>query len=131
MRWRVLSAALLIAVCVVQLGDGSDRVAFLKPIPRLVRAADQVSFKIRIQADPSNRLLITAAIDDAGEIVRRSDEQLDDHSPVTRWVRWSHLPAGDLSVVAEVWDAQKPLGKASIPLCVMEPFSDCPSLFGP
>lgn len=106
------------------------RVAFLKPLPRVVSSRDEVSFKIRVEPDMANRLLIAAAIDEGGEVVRRSDEQLDGAlAPRTRWVRWSSLPAGDLLVIAEVWDGQKPLSKARTPLCVTAPFQGlCASL---
>lgn len=106
------------------------RVAFLKPIPRVVSSRDEISFKVRVEPQPENRLLIVAAIDESGEVVRRTDEQLDGlTAPRTRWLRWTALPAGDLLIVAEAWDSQKPLGKASTPLCVTAPMQSlCPSL---
>lgn len=106
------------------------RVAFLKPTPRIVRSDDEIGFKVAVEPRSENRLLVVAAIDEGGEVVRRSDEQLDGAaSPRTRWVRWTALPAGDLLVIAEAWDGQKPLARARTPLCVMAPTQDlCPSL---
>lgn len=121
---------LLVAVLALAAIKPSPRVAFLKPIPRIVSSQDQVTFTVRVEPDQANRLLITAAIDQDGEVVRRSDEDLPGaDAPRTRWIRWASLPSGDLSILAEVWDNQKPLGRATIPLCVRSTFEDlCPSL---
>lgn len=123
------AGVLLLAVLSVS-SAAPPRIAFLKPIPRIVGTRDEFGLKVRVEPDPANRLLIVAALDASGETVRRTDEQLEgDASPRTRWIRWRVLPAGDLLVIAEVWDHQRPLGKASIPLCVRGPVDDiCPSL---
>jgi hypothetical protein len=131
MTWRRAAAFLVLVSCLAQSSSSAPpRVSFLKPIPRIVSSQDAVSFKVRIEPDPSARLLIVAALDVGGEVVRRSDEQLDRHSPRTRWVYWrGGLPAGDLLILAEVWDNQKPLGRASTPLCVTSRLGElCPSL---
>lgn len=125
---RALPLAALV-FCLVQSSDSAPpRVSFLKPIPRLVSDQDEVTFKVQVDPRPENRLLIMAALDVGGEVVRRSDEPLDAVSPRTRWLRWRELPAGDLLVIAEVWDAQKPLGKATTALCVTSRFETCPSM---
>jgi hypothetical protein len=130
MRWRVGVASLLLCACLLQTSSSApSRVSFLKPIPRIVSNQDQVTFKIQVDPRRENRLLIMAALDVGGEVVRRSDETLDGASPRTRWLRWTGLPAGDLIVLAEVWDSQKPLGKATTPLCVQGQFESCASLF--
>lgn len=131
-RWLLF--ALLLAACFQIADSAPPRIAFLKPYPRIVNDRNGLEVKVRVEPYPENRLLIIAALDASGEVVRRSDEQLDGESaPRTRWVRWrSGLPAGDLLVIAEVWDRQKPLARVSIPLCVIATFGEmCPSLSGP
>ena len=108
MRWRVGLLALLLSIAIFQTSDSAPpRVAFLKPYPRIVSDQNGLELKVSVDPRPENRLLIVAAIDDGGEVVRRSDEQLEgDRSPRTRWVRWrSGLPSGDLLIIGEVWDA--------------------------
>ena len=130
---RALIAGGLVLVALLSLaqsGHQGKRVEFLKPYPRIVGSREDITFKVRVEPDKANRLLITAALDEGGETIRRSDEQLDGaEAPTVRWVRWRALPAGDLFVLAEVWDSQKPVGRAQIQLCVRAPMDDiCPSL---
>ena len=130
---RALIAFGLVLVTLLSLaqsGHPAKRVEFLKPYPRIVGSRDDVMVKVRVEPDPANRLLITAALDEGGEVVRRSDESLDGaQAPRTRFLHWRALPAGDLVLLAEVWDSQKPLGRAQIQLCVRAPMEDiCPSL---
>jgi hypothetical protein len=131
MTWRAAALLALVSCLAQSSSSAPPRVSFLKPIPRIVSSQDAVSFKVRIEPDPSARLLIVAALDVGGEVVRRSDEQLDRGSPRTRWVQWVGLPAGDLLVIAEIHDVQKAIGRASTPLCVTGAFETCASLFEP
>ena len=120
MRRIVLLAALLV-IAGLQIGDSAPpRVAFLKPIPRFVSDRDLIPYKVRIEPEAANRLLRFVAVDRLdGAEVSLSEFQLEgEKAPRTRTL-WRRMPAGDLWLIAEVWDSQKPLGRAQIPLCVI------------
>ena len=131
MRRIVLLAALL-TVALFQIGDSKapPRVEFLKPIPRWVSDRDLIPYKVRVEAHSENRLLRFVAVDrlDGAEVSLSEEQLAGERAPRTRTL-WRRMPAGDLWLVAEVWDSQKPLGRAQIPLCVIAMAGElCPSL---
>jgi len=61
---------------------------------------EQIAIMIRVEPDARNRWLIVAAME-GGVAVRVSLEQLDgEDAAITRWLRWSSLPAGEFLIVA-------------------------------
>src|SRR5262245_40072348 len=98
---------LLVAVVLVLAAQGHapPRVAIVRATSF---AFDDEAIVIMIQVEPNvaNRALIVSAVED-GVAVRSSLEALDgDKAPKTRWVRWNRLPAGDLLLVATVFESK-------------------------
>ena len=61
-----------------------------------------VRLRIRVTPDTQNRALTIGLVSPAFE--RSSLEQLEgERAPVTRWVEYKDIPAGDYAVVAEVY----------------------------
>lgn len=123
MRWtapRLVNIWIWIAL-LLALGLASPpRVAFLRP-PHFVSDQEPVTYAIQVEPNAANRWLIIAASDEEG-IVRRSDEQLDGHSPKTRWVTWQSLPAGDLEVSVTLFDVSGQAVQIRRPLKVFGKF---------
>jgi len=70
-----------------------------------------VTFEVRIPRDAENRSLAIAAIDDTGDTVRESDQQLDQDSPTLFPIAWLPFDAGNYTLIAEVYGSgEKPIG---------------------
>ena len=117
MIYRGILAALVCVCAWLVLGAADeDRVAWVRP-PSFVNEADILVLQVRVPRHPENRRLVLMAVD-GDDIVRRSDEQLEgEAAPVSRWVRW-RLPAGELTLIAAVFDGTREVGRDTHPLVV-------------
>ena len=90
------------------------RVAFLPYGSSLTGWDDEsVQFLVRVEPHKDNRALVMAVVDEDGFTVRRSVEQLDGDSVVTRTVYWRSVPAGALTVVAALFESsERPVATA-------------------
>ena len=89
--------------------------------PHYVTEDTPITFQVRVQPNSANRLLVVAALDETGETMRRSDEQLDNHSRVTREIAWGPLSAGTYTLIAQAFDgAGKTTGRATSTVNVLE-----------
>ncbi len=90
--------------------------------PRYLTDDTPVSFDVRVLPDAANRLLVMAALDDTGEAIRRSDEELDGATAqVTRRLEWNSLRAGSYTLLARTFDgAGRQLAQATAALEVLE-----------
>lgn len=116
-------AALLIAVVVLlAMTDQPKRVEILR-YTRYAWDDEAVTIVVRVARDGKNRSLRIAALDD-GDIVRSSYIQLDGEAArQTYWIEWKSLPAGELSVVAEVTGSDgKSVGRVVVPMTVVSRF---------
>jgi hypothetical protein len=105
MTWRIIALALCVALLLLQSSSAPPRVAIVRAT---AFAFDDEAIVIMVQVEPysANRALIVSAVDE-GVAVRSSLEALaGDRAPRTRWVRWGHLPAGDLVLVAALFESQ-------------------------
>lgn len=87
----------IVLYALLSFASNEPRVSFVRP-HRIVTEDDATRWQIRVEPHAENRLLIVAAVE-GGEVVRRSDEQLDgDKAPRTRWIDWR---GGTVSVCRE------------------------------
>lgn len=59
--------------------------------------------QIRIDQSPKNRYAVFVL--DGDNFYSRSDEQLDEHAPRTRWLNFNHVPCGSYVLIANVYDS--------------------------
>lgn len=120
---RALALVCVVLFLVWQSGLSTPtRVSIVRPI-QIVTADTYVRYMVQVEPRDENRMLVLAAVDEGGA-VRSSREQLDgDRAPRTRWIVWQHgLPAGDYMVIAAVFNSQREVARASVPVTVMSRF---------
>lgn len=119
-------ALILVVLWLVMLGAPS-RVRFIG-VPSFVNAGQSLIFRVWVEPEDGDRRLIVAAVDPecAGRIdecnVGLSRFQLGDGNRKVWDVRWGALPSGEFYVVAVVFNSQKEVARASVPVKVMERF---------
>lgn len=118
-------ALILVVLWLVMLGAPS-RVRFIRP-PVFVHEGQSLRFTVWVEPHPDDRRLIVAAADPecTGSLVECS-VSLSTFAlggPETSrkaWdVRWGALPHGEFRVVAVVFDSQREVARASVPVIVL------------
>jgi len=99
---RLLATLLVCLAFLYSLSADHPRVELVRP-PAFVAEDEMIVIQVRVRPSNDNRLLALTA-DDGAFIVRRSDEDLTEESPRTRWVRWI-LPEGRYTLAATVFTA--------------------------
>jgi hypothetical protein len=109
--------ALLILLSMAQSGD--TRVRFRWP-HRIVTDRDSTTWIVLVDRYPEHRLLTLAAVQD-GDVVRRSDVQLEgEHAARVHRIEWrGGLPAGDIQIAAIVYSQTEEVGRAVVPVQVI------------
>jgi hypothetical protein len=117
MLTRACLVALILVATAVQAGD--TRVRFLRA-HRIITDRESVRWIVQVDQHADNRHLFVTAVE-GDLVVRSSYEQLDGvEARRTRWIDWGPLPAGELSIVAEVKAGdQQLLGRAVVPVQVI------------
>lgn len=119
MRRTLLGIVALVALATW--GDAEPKRVEILHAPRIVTDDTELAFDVRALPDAANRLLVVAAVDEVGDTIRRSDEDLDAASPVTRRIKWNALGAGDYELLAQTFDARAQLtGRDRVHLMVLE-----------
>lgn len=86
--------------------------------PRVAFAPAFVRLQIRVERNPENRTLIVEA--NAPEAYRRSDVQLDgEDAPITTFLEWPALDAGEYEVSARVTSNTTLLASAKSSITVL------------
>lgn len=114
---RVL-LTLLFSTAAMCVASAADRVRFLRP-PRVISDRYGLRWAVQVDQHPDHRLLVLTALE--GEFaVRRTDIGLEgERAPRTHWVTWGPLPAGELLILATVWDGAREVARAVHPLTVV------------
>ncbi len=97
----LLCAALILAL--LQISSAPKPVEILH-LGHFYTPDTPIVFDVRALPSEGNRLLVVAALDETGNTARRSDEDLDEHSQVTRRIQWDTFEAGDYTLLARVYD---------------------------
>lgn len=119
MRRALLFIVALVALA--QFGDAAPKRVEILHAPHIITDDTPVIFDVRALRDPANRILAVAAIDEVGDTIRRSDEELDINSQVTRRIEWDSLGAGDYQLLAETFgEGDKSLARDQVHLTVLE-----------
>ena len=120
---RALALVLVVLFLVLQSGIAEPtRVSIVRPI-QILNEQTYVRYQIQVDPQAENRALVLAAVDE-GVVVRSSREQLDgDKAPRTRWIVWQNgLPAGEYVLLAIVFNSQREVARASVPVTVLARF---------
>ncbi len=119
-RVRAFALGLYFAVLGFSIAASPKRVEILHA-PHIITDDTELAFDVRALPDPANRILIVAAVDEVGETVRRSDEDLDQDSPATRRIQWNTLGAGDYQLIAQTFgEDAKALDRDQVHVTVLE-----------
>jgi hypothetical protein len=105
--------------------QANTKVEFVNP-PHYLTDDSVIVLQVRVEPRPENRLLIVAAVDGSGEVVRASDEELSgEAAPRTRWIEWKNgVPEDTVLIRAVVFNSEaKILGADTIGVTV---FSKAP-----
>jgi hypothetical protein len=115
---RYVACLFLLSATLAQAGD-TARVRFLYPT-RMTTDEMGTVWQVIVERDSAHRLLVLSAHD--GEFtVRRTDVQLEgDRARRVHRVDWRPLPAGELLVVASVFDTERLVERATVPVRVIQ-----------
>lgn len=101
---KVRAALLVVVVLVLAMSAPAKRIEILRHTVRTWQD-EPIVLMIRIAPHQDNRRLIVTAHDQDGFVVTSSLEQLPGaRAPRTRWVRWATLPAGEMTVRAQLYE---------------------------
>lgn len=116
MRWRVVTLILLAAVAFAAVAD-RDPLSITVVGGYFQWEPATIRLKIRVQPDPANRVLLFGI--DSDGFVRSSLEELDGDSPMTRWVEYQSVPAGEYTAFAIVRRADASDWHATTPMTIL------------